>query len=93
MNPILKYTLARILLFAVCVGLVSLPADMNLFLKLLVALIVSSAASFFLLRRWRDEVAERLSMNSRRRLDEKERLRAALSGDDEPASGGGAPGR
>ena len=83
MNPIMKYTLARILLFAACVGLVSLPANMNLFLKLLIALVVSSAASFFLLRRWRDEVAERLSVNSRRRLDEKERLRAALAGEDE----------
>jgi hypothetical protein len=86
MNPILKYSLARILLFVVCVGLVSLPAETNLFLKLLIALLVSSAASFFLLRRWRDEVAERLSVNSRRRLDEKERLRAALSGEDDTAS-------
>jgi hypothetical protein len=86
MNPIVKYTLARIVLFAVCIGLVSLPADMNLFLKLIVALIVSSAASFFLLRQWRDEVAERLSTGSRRRLDEKERLRAALAGEDEAAS-------
>jgi hypothetical protein len=83
MNPIIKYTLARIVLFAVCVGLVSLPADMNIFLKLIIALLVSSAASFFLLRQWRDEVAERLSTNSRRRLDEKERLRAALAGEDE----------
>jgi Protein of unknown function (DUF4229) len=85
MNPIVKYTLARILLFAVCVGLVSLPAEMNLFLKLIVALVVSAAASFFLLRQWRDEVAERLSTSSRRRLDEKERLRAALAGEDEAA--------
>jgi hypothetical protein len=83
LNPVVKYTLARILIFAVCVAMVSLPADMNLFLKLIVALIVSSIASFFLLRRLRDQVAERLSMNSRRRLDEKERLRAALAGDDE----------
>lgn len=83
MNPILKYTLARILLFAVCAGLVLLPAGMNLFLKLLIALVVSSAASFVLLRQWRDEVAERLSAGSRRRLDEKERLRSALSGEDE----------
>jgi hypothetical protein len=85
MNPIVKYTLARIVLFAVCIGLVSLPADMNLFFKLIVALVVSSAASFFLLRQWRDEVAERLSTGSRRRLDEKERLRAALAGEDEAA--------
>jgi hypothetical protein len=83
LNPLVKYTLARILIFGVCVVMVSLPADTNLFLKLIVALIVSSIASFFLLRRLRDEVAERLSMKSRRRLDEKERLRAALAGEDE----------
>jgi predicted PurR-regulated permease PerM len=56
---------------------------MNFFLKLLIALLVSSVASFFLLRQWRDEVAEYLSAASRRRLDEKERLRAALAGEDE----------
>lgn len=83
MNPIVKYTLARVALFAACAGLVSLPADMNFFLKLLIALLVSSVASFFLLRQWRDEVAEYLSAASRRRLDQKERLRAALAGEDE----------
>lgn len=86
MNPILKYTLARILLFAACVGMVSLPAGMSYLLKLLIALLVSSAASFFLLRQWRDEVAEQLSASSRRRRDEKDRLRIALSGEDESAT-------
>jgi hypothetical protein len=83
MNPVVKYTLARVVLFAVCVGLVSLPADMTYLLKVLIALLVSSAASFFLLRQWRDEVAEYLSVASRRRMDQKERLRAALAGEDE----------
>jgi hypothetical protein len=83
MNPTLKYTLARVLIFAACVGLVSLPAGMDYLLKLLIALVVSSIASFFFLRQWRDEVAEQLSSNSRRRMHEKERLRAALAGDDE----------
>ncbi len=84
MNPVLRYTLARVALFAVCVGLVFLPPGLNPLLKLLIALLVSSVASFFLLRQWRDEVAEQLSTSSRRRLDEKERLRAALAGEDEP---------
>jgi membrane protein implicated in regulation of membrane protease activity len=83
MNPVVKYTLARIALFAVCVGLVSLPAGMNYLVKLLIALLVSAVASFFLLRQWRDEVAEYLSAASRRRLEQKERLRAALAGEDE----------
>jgi len=90
MNPIVKYTLARIALFAACAGLVSLPADMNFFLKLLIALLVSSVASFFLLRQWRDEVAEHLSAASRRRLDQKERLRAALAGEDETPQASGS---
>ena len=84
MNPAVKYTLARITLFGICVGLVSLPAGMDYLLKLLIALVVSSVASFFLLRQWRDEVAEQLSAGSRRRMQDKQRLRAALAGDDEP---------
>ncbi len=83
MNPIVKYTLARIVLFAVCAGLVFIPDGMDVLLKLLIALVVSAIASFFLLRQWRDEVAEQLSANSRQRMDSKERLRAALAGDDE----------
>jgi len=83
MNPMVKYTTARLVLFVVSLALVAFIPDLNLFLKLLIALIVSSIASFFVLRVWRDQFAERLSTNSRRRLDEKERLRAALAGDDE----------
>jgi hypothetical protein len=83
MNPILKYTLARIALFATCAGLVFIPDELDTLLKLLIALVVSAAGSFFLLRQWRDEVAEQLSSDSRRRMGAKERLRAALAGDDE----------
>ena len=86
MNPMLKYTLARVGIFVACaaLALVLLPRDMTLLLKLLIALVVSSTASFFLLRPWADELAERMSTNTRRRRDEKERLRAALAGEDEP---------
>jgi hypothetical protein len=84
MNPVLRYTLARILLFAVCVGLVFVPDGMNPLLKLLIALLVSAVASYFLLRQWRDEVAEQLAAGRSRRADEKERLRSALAGEDDP---------
>jgi hypothetical protein len=87
MNPILKYTLARIALFATCAGLVFVPDEMDTLLKLLIALVVSAAGSFFLLRQWRDEVAEQLSSDSRRRMDSKERLRAALAGEDDEKEG------
>ena len=83
MNPAVKYTLGRIGIFVVClIPAVFLFPNVDLFLKLLGALLVSAVASFFLLRPLRDEVAQRLSDNARRRIDQKERLRSALSGDD-----------
>ena len=87
MNPGLKYTLARFAILLVClVPAVFLFPNVNLLLKLLVAFAVSAVASFFLLRQLRDEVAEQLSVSARKRGDEKERLRAALAGEDEPST-------
>jgi hypothetical protein len=91
LNPIVKYSLARIVLFAVCVGLVFVPDELNPLLKLLIALLVSAAASFVLLRAWRNELAEQLSVGSQRRRAEKERLRAALAGEDEPPADAAKP--
>jgi len=85
MTPGLKYALGRVVIFVVCLvpaGLL-LPRDMNLFLKLMIALVVSAGLSFVLLRKMRDEVAEQMSANSRRRIEQKEKLRSALAGDDE----------
>ena len=86
MNPILKYTLARLGLFVASVVLVFLivPGSVNPLLKLLIALVISAAGSFFLLRRWRDDVAGQLATGAARRQGEKERLRSALAGEDEP---------
>ncbi|MEV0939317.1 MULTISPECIES: DUF4229 domain-containing protein [Micromonospora] len=90
MSAAVKYTLARIGLFLLVV--VALwPVGMNLFLKLMVALIFSAAASFFLLRGWRDEMAEEVAAAAERRRAEKERLRSALAGDDHPAEGDPRP--
>ncbi|GHJ10685.1 hypothetical protein TPA0907_50520 [Micromonospora humidisoli] len=88
MSAAVKYTLARIGLFLVVVAALW-PVGMNLFLKLMVALIFSAAASFFLLRGWRDQMAEEVAAAAERRRAEKERLRSALAGDDHP--GGDAP--
>jgi hypothetical protein len=87
MNPVMKYTLARLGLFVACAVVVFLavPGSVNPLLKLLIALVLSAAGSYFLLRRWRDEVAEQLAAGSARRKGEKERLRAALAGEDEKA--------
>lgn len=78
----LKYTLGRIGLFvAVLAGL--WLVDMNVFLKLMLALAFSAALSFFLLRGWRDELAGEMADATERRRTEKERLRSALAGEDQ----------
>ncbi|MEU7840395.1 DUF4229 domain-containing protein [Micromonospora sp. NPDC049114] len=82
MSAAVKYTLGRIGLFvAVLAGL--WLVDMNVFLKLMLALVFSAALSFFLLRGWRDEMAGEMASAAERRRTEKERLRAALAGDDD----------
>jgi uncharacterized membrane protein YccC len=88
-NPVLKYSLARLGLFVVALALVVLvlPSDFNVLLKLLIALVISMVASFFLLRRWSNDVAERLQAGTERRAQEKERLRKALSGEDDQSQG------
>ncbi|MFC8847875.1 MULTISPECIES: DUF4229 domain-containing protein [unclassified Micromonospora] len=82
MSAAVKYTLGRIGLFVVVVAALW-PVDMNVFLKLMLALAFSAALSFFLLRGWRDEMAGEMAGAAERRRAEKERLRSALAGDDE----------
>ncbi|WP_433530892.1 DUF4229 domain-containing protein [Micromonospora sp. CA-263727] len=91
MSAAVKYTLGRIGLFVVVVAALW-PVSMNIFLKLMVALLFSAALSFFLLKRWRDEMAEEMAAAAERRRTEKERLRTALAGEeqdntDAPAGG------
>ncbi|HLU43425.1 MAG: DUF4229 domain-containing protein [Thermobifida fusca] len=81
-----KYTLGRIGLFlAVMLVLYPVP-KLSLLVKMLVAVVASAALSWVLLRRWRDEFAEELAVRSERRKVEKERLRAALAGEEEAES-------
>ena len=82
MSPAVKYTLGRIGLFVVVMAAL-LPVNMNIFLKLMLAVVFSAAVSFFLLKTWRNEMAEQVAGAVQRRQAEKERLRAALSGDDQ----------
>jgi hypothetical protein len=90
-NATIKYTLGRIGLF-LAVLLVLWPVPLNIFLKLMVAVLASAGFAFFLLRRWRDEMAQDLANAAQRRRAEKERLRAALAGEDTPG-GVDAPSR
>jgi hypothetical protein len=83
-NPMMKYTIARLGLFIVSAAvLLVVPIELNPFLKLGIALIASAILSFFLLRKLRDDVANHLADGARQRADRKEKLRSALAGDDQ----------
>ena len=86
----IKYTAGRIGLFAVFLGAMWF-VDTDIFIKLIVALLLSAVASFFLLGRWRDDMANDLAARADRRKAERQRLRAALAGEDgDGADGDGA---
>jgi Protein of unknown function (DUF4229) len=83
MAPAIKYTLARLGLF-VAVFAALWPLDLDIFIKLMIALLASAGFSFFLLRGWRDQMATQMAAAAERRKAQKERLRSALAGDDQP---------
>jgi membrane protein implicated in regulation of membrane protease activity len=94
MSPTMKYTLGRIGLFVLALAVmwplvlglahvVPLPFDLTALGTLLLALIVSSVASYFLLRRWREEMVGQIDGAVGRRRQRREDLRAALAGEDE----------
>jgi hypothetical protein len=82
----IKYTAGRIVLFAAFFAALWF-VDLDIFVKLIVALLLSAVASFFLLGRWRDEMAVDLAGRADKRKAERQRLRAALAGDDERPDG------
>jgi hypothetical protein len=87
MSPIVKYTIARLGLFVVVAAvLLAIPVQVDVLIKLAGALLITFVLAFFLLRRLRDEMAEQIAETMRRRAEKKERLRAALSGEDEGTS-------
>jgi len=81
MNPALKYTLGRVVLFIACVAAL-IPVPLNLWVKLMIAVVVSFGLQFVLLRKWRQEMIGQVDQAVARRRADKERLRAALAGDD-----------
>jgi hypothetical protein len=84
MNPMMKYTLGRVGLFvAAAVILLLLPIPLDFFLRLLLALVISMVAQFWLLRRWRADMIAYVDGAMGKRKEDKARLRAALSGEDE----------
>jgi hypothetical protein len=81
MPPAVKFTLGRVGLFVVVAALLW-PAPIDLLLKLMIALLVSFALSFVVLRRWRSELIGQVDASVAKRRSERDRLRAALSGED-----------
>ena len=87
MNAAVKYTLGRVLLFIACLAAL-VPVPLNLWVKLMIAVVVSFALQFVLLRKWRQEMIGEVDQAVARRRRDKQRLRAALAGDDGPDATG-----
>jgi hypothetical protein len=85
MSPMVKFTLGRVGLFVV-IALVLWPLPIDLLLKLMIAIVGSFALQFVVLRKWRMEMIGQVDRVASRRREEKERLRAALAGEDDSAS-------
>lgn len=90
MNPVVTYSLGRVGLF-LAVFLALWPVRMNILLKLMIAVVFSAALAFFLLRGWRDKMAEHLARAADQRRADRDRLRSALAGEDLPNSPGDDP--
>ncbi|GAB7048975.1 DUF4229 domain-containing protein [Catenuloplanes indicus] len=78
----IKYTAGRIGLFLAFLAALWF-VDLDIFLKLIAAVLLSAIASFFLLGQWRDEMANALAARADKRKAERARLRAALAGEEE----------
>lgn len=87
MSPAIKYTLGRIGLFVVVLGVLSL-LPLNFLVAGMIAIVVSAVLSFFLLAKWRNQMNAQLVGVAGRRAAEKQRLRAALAGDEDAAAEG-----
>jgi len=87
-NPVLKYTLGRLGIFvAIALPAMLLLTSLDVLVRLMIALVVSAIVSYFALRRWRDEVSQRIAESARRRAEDRERLRSALAGEQSTGAG------
>jgi hypothetical protein len=91
--PATKYTFGRIALFAIFfVVLLVVPMPMSrdagLLVRLMIAAVLSAVASWFLLARWRNQMAVTIEASMSKRRADKDKLRAALAGEDDPKQTG-----
>jgi hypothetical protein len=83
-SPAVKYTLGRIGLFAAAL-LILLPfTQISLLLKVALAFLLSAILSYFVLKGWREQYSLQLQNAVEKRKADKDKLRSALAGDDEP---------
>jgi len=82
--PVLAYTLGRVACFAAVAAVLYLVGFRSWVLAM-AALLLSMPLSWVLLRSQRSAFAVAVSHRAERRRAERERLRAALRGDDPPA--------
>ncbi len=82
MNPAIKYSLARVGMFLV-VAFALTPLGLDLLVQLMIAILITAGLSYFLLRKWRDEMAVTIEKSMSQRKQERQRLRAALAGDEQ----------
>ena len=87
MSPAYKYTLGRLGLFVLVFAALT-PAPLNILVRAMIALFASAGMGYFLLAKWRTEMAEALGSAQARRRAEKSRLRSALAGDEAAAAAG-----
>jgi hypothetical protein len=84
--PTVKYTLGRLALFLLVFGALLLVPGLDLFLKVMIAILASFGLQFLLLRRWRAEMIAYIDGAVARSRAEKAKLREALAGEDAPTA-------
>lgn len=80
---VLRYTFWRLLIFAGCLGVLYL-VGLRRWALVLVALLISMPVAYVLLRSQTNDFATNLRGVLARRRAERDKLRAALKGEDEP---------
>jgi hypothetical protein len=85
MNPMLKYTLARLGLFVAVAGIaLVLPVPVNVYIRLAAALLISAGLGIWVLKGMREDVNVYVAEMVQKRKESREQLRAALNGEETP---------
>ena len=73
-NPVARLLIGRLAIFVAALGILTLlPFDLDPMLRFVIAFLVSMVASFFLLRRTREQVGETVAASVEKRQEKKRR--------------------